>query len=194
MKGQYENQKHKVRPLKLDDRILVSAHMRFWPRIKKVYCSSFLKKPHQNPCFLADDLASGHISWSHFGKSRLSHFQVLSVYLRMHFSTCYGVWVVWIAHAFQYMLWCLGCMNIDSRPRFVLISCLCLSGSLGLKIDPCVNSQECKDERWKLTKFPHCFLTRGPRAWRSADSIQSWNDCTKCYGKHLIDIIIWIVF
>jgi hypothetical protein len=41
------------------------------------------------------------------------------------------------AHAFQYMFWYLGCMNIDSRPRFVLISCLFLSGSLGLKIDPC---------------------------------------------------------
>jgi hypothetical protein len=39
------------------------------------------KKPRQNLCFLVDDLASGHISWSHFGKSRLSRFQVLSAYL-----------------------------------------------------------------------------------------------------------------
>jgi hypothetical protein len=35
----------------------------------------------------------GHISCSHFGKSRLSRFQVLSAYLRRHFSSCYGVWV-----------------------------------------------------------------------------------------------------
>jgi hypothetical protein len=26
--------------------------------------------------------------------------------------------------------------------------------------------------------------TRGPRAWQSADSRQSWDDCTKFYGKH----------
>jgi hypothetical protein len=50
-----------LRPLKLDDKVLVGVRMRFWPCIKKV-CSSFLKKLRQNPCFLADDLASGHIS------------------------------------------------------------------------------------------------------------------------------------
>jgi hypothetical protein len=33
-----------VRPLKLDDKVLVSTCMRFWSRIKKV-CCSFLKKP-----------------------------------------------------------------------------------------------------------------------------------------------------
>jgi hypothetical protein len=80
-----------VWPLKLDDKVLVGARMRFWSRIKKVCCSSFLKKPRQNPCFLSGD----HISWSHnLGESRLSRIQVLSAYLRMHFSTCSGVWVV----------------------------------------------------------------------------------------------------
>jgi hypothetical protein len=78
-------------------RIVVSARMLFWSHLKKVCCSSFLKKQRQNLCFLADDLASGHISWSHFGESRLSRFQVFSAYPRMHFSTCYGVWVVLIS-------------------------------------------------------------------------------------------------
>jgi hypothetical protein len=85
-----------------------------------------------------------------------------------------GTCIILSAHTFQYMFWCLGCMNIDSRLWFVLISWrACLSGSLGLKIDPCVNSQECwkfKDERWKLTKFPHCFLKIG---WREPYNIIS---------------------
>jgi hypothetical protein len=63
------------RPLKLDDKVLVSARMRFWSRIKKVCRSSFLKKQRQNSCFLADDLASGQIPWSHYRESRI---QVLS--------------------------------------------------------------------------------------------------------------------
>jgi hypothetical protein len=63
-----------VRPLKLDDKVLISARMRSWYRIKKVCCSSFLKKLRQNTCFHADDLASGHISWSHFGESHLSRY------------------------------------------------------------------------------------------------------------------------
>jgi hypothetical protein len=101
-----------LRPLKLDDEVLVSARMRFCSRIKQVRRSSFLKKPRQNPCFLADDLASGHISWSHFGEYRLSRFQVLSAYLRMHFST------VMVSGLYEYRF---------PRPRFVLITCLCHS-------------------------------------------------------------------
>jgi hypothetical protein len=133
------------RPLKLDDKVLVSAHMGFWSRIKKVCCSSFLKKSH--------------------AKIRVSSLTILRqvTFRGIPPISLPGI-VCLSAHAFQYMLWCLGCMNIDSRPRFMLISCLCLNGSLGLKIDPCVNSQECwkwKDERWKLTKFPHCFLKIG---------------------------------
>jgi hypothetical protein len=60
---QCRNRSHlSQRPLKLDHKVLISARMWFWSRIKKVCHSSFLIKPRQNPCFLADDLASGHIS------------------------------------------------------------------------------------------------------------------------------------
>jgi hypothetical protein len=72
-----------------------------------------------------------------------------------------GIVIVCLStHAFQYMLWRLGCMNIDFQTEVrAHISCSCLSGSLGmnLKIERCVSSQE----RWKLTKFPNYFLKIG---------------------------------
>jgi hypothetical protein len=68
----------KLRPLKLDDKVLVSARMRFWSCIKKVCHSSFLKKPRQNLYFLTDDLASGHIS----GNPTYLASRYLSTYLR----------------------------------------------------------------------------------------------------------------
>jgi hypothetical protein len=123
---QCQNRSHlSLRPLKLDDEVLISTRMRFWSRIKKVCCSSFLKKPHQNPCFLADDLASGHISGNPaYLASRLG---IVSL----------------SAHTFQYVLVSgLYENRFQTEVRAHLI-CLFLSRSLGLKIDPCVNSQEC---------------------------------------------------
>jgi hypothetical protein len=76
--------------MKGDDKVLVSARMRFWSRIKKVCCSSFLKKLRQNPCFLADDLAADHI----LGNAAYLASRYCHAYLCMHFSTCSGVWVV----------------------------------------------------------------------------------------------------
>jgi hypothetical protein len=136
----------------IDDEVLVSTRMWFWSRIKKVCCSSFLKMSLEILFFLVPRSRKKNISRDENdfmvtfrGIPPISHQGIVCLYV----------------YAFQYMLWCLDCMNINSRPRFVLLSCLCLSGSLSLKIDPCVNSQECwkftemKDESWpnSLTAF-----------------------------------------
>jgi hypothetical protein len=118
----------------------------------------FSKKVAPKSCFLADDLASGHISWSHFGESRLSRFQGLSASLRMHFSTCYGVWVVWISIPDRGSYSSHTCAWAEPRSQNRSI----------VSTHKNFENLKMKDERWKLTKFPHCFLTIG---WRDPHNL-----------------------
>jgi hypothetical protein len=53
-------------------------------------------------------------------------------------------------------------VNIDSQPRFLLISCIVLERKpRSENLSMCQLPRMLKIERWKLTKFPHCFLKIG---------------------------------
>jgi hypothetical protein len=123
------------------DKVLVSARMRFWSRIKKV--CRFLKKPRQNLCFLADDLASGHLSWSHFGNPAyisLPGIVCLCACISVH--AMVGIWVVWI-----------------SIPDWGLCSfhaCAWAGASVRKSIHVSTH-KNVEKLKMKLTKFPHCF-------------------------------------